>query len=160
MKDIIMAVDESISSTGVAIFSGTEFVTTYRICPEGKKPALNRMDDIYDSLREIAKRHKVSVFVAEDVYESKRKRSFLSFRYNLFIQGMLFALSKQKKNSIYALYPASQWRSILEMNATDDREGSKRAAKEYVRRTLGVELECDDEADAVCLGLAYIKEWS
>lgn len=159
MKDVIMAVDESISSTGVAIFSGTEFVMVTHICPDKKKDVLSRMDELQKTLIALAKQHRVTVFVAEDVYEAKKK-SFLSFRYNLFIQGMLFALSKQKKNSIFALYNASQWRGILGFNQSDTRKNSKQAGKDYVKRVLGMDVTCDDEADAICLGLAYIKEWT
>lgn len=158
--DIIMAVDESITSTGVAIFKGTEFITTYRIRPDKKQSVLERMEYLRSSLADIVKRHAVSVFVVEDIYESRKKNSVLSFRYNLFIQGMLFDMSKKRKDSIYALYNASQWRNILGMKTADIRENSKQEARDYVAKQLGLFTTCDDEADAICIGLAYIKEWT
>lgn len=159
-KDIILSVDESISSTGIAVFSGAELIMVTHIRPDKQKDVLSRMGEIYKILAALVKQYKITVFIAEDVYEARKGKSFLSFRYNLFIQGMLFSLSKQKKNSIYALYNASQWRGILGMNTSDTRENSKQASKDYVKRTLGIDVACDDEADAICLGLAYIKEWT
>ena len=160
MYDVIMAVDESISATGVAIFYGNELKETYEIKTSPKQDILSRFDHIYDELTAIADRHQVTVFVAEGVYESHTPKSILSFLYNRFIQGMLFAMHKTKENSLYALYYPSEWRSILGISGNDNRKNSKAADIAYVKDTLGIEVTSDNVADAICIGLAYIREWS
>ena len=158
MKDIIMAVDESIGSTGVAIFSGDKLIATKRIQTTSDMSLNDRMNIIESELRKLVKKHKVTVFLAEDVYVNK---SIMSYRYNLFIQGIIFALSKNIKDSIYMLYHPTHWRKILGM----DVKGKKRPELKqmdiaYVKDHAGVITDSDDIADAICIGLAYIKEWS
>lgn len=160
MYDVIMAVDESISATGVAIFYGNELKETYEIKTDPKQDVLSRLARIYEELAVLAARHQVTVFVAEDVYESHKGKTILSFRYNLFIQGMLFAMHKTKNNSLYALYHPSEWRSILGIGTSETRKNSKAADIAYVRDALGIEVTSDNIADAICIGLAYIREWS
>lgn len=158
MKDIILSVDESIGSTGVAIFKGDKLIATKRIETSSDMPFNDRMNVIETELRELAKKHKATVFLAEDVYANK---SIMSYRYNLFIQGILFSLSKNVKDSIYTLYHPAHWRKILGM----DVKGKKRPELKkmdiaYVKDHAGVITDSDDIADAICIGLAYIKEWT
>lgn len=158
MKDIILSVDESIGSTGVAIFKGDKLIATKRIETSSDMPFNDRMNVIETELRELAKKHKATVFLAEDVYANK---SIMSYRYNLFIQGILFSLSKNVKDSIYTLYHPTHWRKILGM----DVKGKKRPELKkmdiaYVKDHAGVITDSDDIADAICIGLAYIKEWT
>lgn len=158
MKDIILSVDESIGSTGVAIFKGDKLIATKRIKTSSNISMNDRMAIIETELRELAKKHKVTVFLAEDVYANK---SITSYRYNLFIQGILFSLSKNVKDSIYTLYYPAHWRKILGM----DVKGKKRPELKkmdiaYVKDHAGVITDSDDIADAICIGLAYIKEWT
>ena len=158
MKDIIMAVDESILSTGVAIFRGDTLVFTTKIKTDSRKQFVERMTVIEQKLRELAHAYKVTVFLAEDVYANK---SIMSYRYNLFIQGMLFALSKNVKNGIYDLYHPARWRSILGMDCQKKkRDELKQMDIAYAREHAGIVTDSDDIADAVCIGLAYIKEWT
>lgn len=51
----------------------------------------------------------------------------------------------------------SHWRSVLGGNFGRKREEQKKAAIEYVRRACNKEVS-SDEADAICIGLAYLKE--
>ncbi len=158
MKDIILSVDESIGSTGVAIFKGDKLIATKRIETSSDMPFNDRMNVIETELRGLAKKHKATVFLAEDVYANK---SIMSYRYNLFIQGILFSLSKNVKDSIYTLYHPTHWRKILGM----DVKGKKRPELKkmdiaYVKDHAGVITDSDDIADAICIGLAYIKEWT
>lgn len=158
MKDIILSVDESIGSTGVAIFKGDKLIATKRIETSSDMPFNDRMNVIETELRGLAKKHKATVFLVEDVYANK---SIMSYRYNLFIQGILFSLSKNVKDSIYTLYHPTHWRKILGM----DVKGKKRPELKkmdiaYVKDHAGVITDSDDIADAICIGLAYIKEWT
>lgn len=157
MKDVILAVDESIGSTGVAIFKGNKLIATKRIKTKSEQLTQERMTIIEKELREMAEKYKATVFLAEDVYVNK---SIMSYKYNLFIQGMLFTLSKNVEDSIYCLYHPTHWRKILGM----DVKGKKRPQlKEmdiaYVKNHAGVITDSDDIADAICIGLAYITEW-
>lgn len=158
MKDIIMAVDESIGSTGVAVFKGDKLIATKKIETGSDMSFNDRMNVIETQLRELVKKHKVTVFLAEDVYANK---SIMSYRYNLFIQGMLFSLSKNVKDSIYALYHPTHWRKILGMDVKSKKRPELKVMDiAYVKDHAGVITDSDDIADAICIGLAYIKEWS
>lgn len=59
----------------------------------------------------------------------------------------------------YDLYYASQWRSILgfKNGRNCNREYYKEKAIAYIKDLFGVD-EGDDVAEAICIGLAYIKD--
>lgn len=153
-----MAVDESIGSTGVAVFKGNKLIATKRIKTKSEQPTQERMTIIEKELREMAEKYKATVFLAEDVYVNK---SIMSYKYNLFIQGMLFTLSKNVEDSIYCLYHPTHWRKLLNMDCYGKkRDELKQMDIDYVRDKLGVITDCDDIADAICIGQAYITEWS
>ena len=152
-----MAVDESIGSTGVAVFKGDKLIATKRIKTKSKQSTQERMTIIENELREMAVKYKATVFLAEDVYVNK---SIMSYKYNLFIQGMLFSLSKNVKDGIYCLYHPTHWRKILGMDCHGKKRNElKQMDIDYVKDKLGVITDCDDIADAICIGMAYLTEW-
>lgn len=159
MKEVLMAVDESISSTGVAIFETGELVTTYHIPTTAKPRTEQRYAEIADSFLEIINKHHPNIFVAEDVYQDN---SILSFKYNLFLQGLLFGMgyvTNKKDRFWFASYYPPEWRKVLGILNNGKRKEMKERDIAYVKQKYGVDYQ-EDVADAICIGLAYIKEFT
>jgi len=53
----------------------------------------------------------------------------------------------------------SHWRSILDYSFGRKREEQKKAAMNLVKEKCGLSVS-SDEADAICIGLAYLQETS
>ena len=152
-----MAVDESSSGCGVAIFVGTELIRYCSIIPDKKiKKAEDKLEYICNELKSISKQYKPTVFVAEDVY-SRGAKFILSFKYNVFLQGYIYALSGYRKDNLFFLYYPEGWRKILGISGKN-RDDKKVKDIAYVNEKYHLKLKDDNIADAICIGDAYIKD--
>lgn len=62
-------------------------------------------------------------------------------------------------NISYSIISAATWKSTLGIKGTN-REQQKANAYAYAVQRFGRELGCQDEADAVCIGAAYLDSVS
>lgn len=58
-------------------------------------------------------------------------------------------------NMSYTIMSAASWKSTLGIKGAN-RAAQKANAYAYAVQRFGVELHCQDEADAVCIGAAYL----
>lgn len=74
------------------------------------------------------------------------------------IIGSVYGYCKEHKIYYYE-YAPSEWRKHVKLQLFGrKRDEFKEASIKYIKDNLGLEVT-DDEADAICVGLAYCKQW-
>lgn len=163
---ILISIDESLTSTGVAVFiNGTlkyygnikpktketqaEIPGGYHLCLEGQ----GKKAEISRDLLAILHKFKPDILIMEDVYQGK---CINGFKGNVFLQGVCFGYALMNGCDYFTYFP-SEWRKLLGINEV----GAKRSIlkeldKQYIYNKYGLTVN-DDIADAICIGLAHIQ---
>lgn len=169
---MILSLDMATKKTGWALFDAKGNLIEYGVIRTQNSDTKDRMEELYFEIaNKIKKYSKLTTIVFEDVplnnHNNLKTGKDLSI-----LQGVILSLCFEYELD-YVLYNPSAWRSIIGLyNGT--REGMKRdyqkqAAVDKVNEIYGFnfiynETETktkqtdDDKAEAICLGLAYIKE--
>lgn len=150
----ILSLDISTKSTGFGFFKNCKLGKFH-----GSIKTSDGFEDMYEKVRNLIKnlheKYGVNTIVVEDVYYSRNQKVFKTLA---FLQGMIFGFCKELGITVEFMLPAS-WRKILGLNKKGaKRDELKKRAIEYVKDTLGIEVKDDDEADGICIGLAFIKK--
>lgn len=169
---MILALDMATKKTGWALFDYNGALIDYGVFRTTQDETKERMEEIYFFIEDkITNLPKLTTIVFEDVplnnHNNLKTGKDLSI-----LQGVVLSLCF-KYELDYVLYNPSAWRSIVGLyNGTREgmkREYQKKAAVDKVNELFNFDfiynetetktrLTDDDKAEAICLGLAYIKE--
>lgn len=156
----ILALDPSTKATGYALYKDGK-LEKHGVLRASQNDARARIKRIVKQLMEILEGEHIDIVVYEDVrpddiaYKNERTRRPLTW-----VQGGLvlsiFDVFPNAKNKFY--YP-SEWRAKcgIKNGRGVKRDQAKAADIQFVRDTFGLDV-CDDEADAIGIGYAYIIE--
>lgn len=169
---MILALDMATKKTGWALFDYKGSLLEYGLLRTTRDETKERMEELYFQICKIIHLHpKLTTIVFEDV-PLNNHNNLKTGKDLAILQGVILSLCFEYELD-YALYNPSSWRSKIGLyNGT--REGMKRsyqkqAAVDKVNELFGFnfiynetetksKLTDDDKAEAICLGLAYIKE--
>jgi Holliday junction resolvasome RuvABC endonuclease subunit len=170
---MILALDMATKKTGWALFNYADGgLVDYGVIRTESDETKDRMEEIYFRISEKIKTYpKITTIVFEDVplnnHNNLKTGKDLSI-----LQGVILSLCFEYSLD-YALYNPSAWRSIIGLyNGTREgmkRDYQKKAAVDKVNELYGLDFVYnetetksrftdDDKAEAICLGLAYLKE--
>ena len=152
----ILALDQATNITGYAVFDGTDLYKRGIIDLHKEKDSWERMQIMRQKIDELMKDYKPRVVILEDVPGMTKTPQVLKELGRL--QGFAMASAFSRGRPVL-LYMPSEWRKILEIKQGRDhkRADLKRQAAEVVKNVYGIETT-EDEADAICIGLAYLIE--
>ncbi|MGL5765339.1 MAG: crossover junction endodeoxyribonuclease RuvC [Sarcina sp.] len=155
----VLALDQALTITGFAVFSEKN-LEKYGVLNLGdiardkelmvEEKDYERTMNVKMFLNKMIKAYDINFVVLEDVQAQKNVNTFKKLAS---LQGVL----KQRlyENEIpFKVYKPSEWRKILGIKG-NKREIQKKNSIEYISVKYNVEVT-DDEADAICLGLAYV----
>ena len=145
---IILSIDSGIERTGYAIFENSKYVTSALIFTNKKRKTAERFQQIYLELEKIVKKFKPSVIVLEKLFFFKNQKTFIRVAQ---AQGIVMLLAAQNKIKVEFLTPL-QIKQII----TGYGQADKKSVQKMIRLTTEIDINQDDEADAVACGLAYI----
>lgn len=163
MINILLSLDASISSTGYAIFDEGKLVTYGKIVTEKKKFKTEdlRINHICDEIKELLLNYKIDEVVCENQFVSVNKSTILILR--KLIGAIVRTVNEFNIEMIY--YSPAQWRSLLKINSGKSIDKKEKAYRFLVNNNIidfkfipkGVNKN-NDIVDAICIGIAYIKE--
>lgn len=141
--------------TGWAMFEDGELMDYGKIDIKPTRALPTRLADLRIAIRELAYRYgKVDLLLFEDI--QLQRGNVTTYKVLAYVQAALIMLC-QEEGIEYKILSPSHWRKVLGGTWGRKREEQKQHAIEYVRQVCGIDVE-SDVADAICIGLAGIKE--
>jgi crossover junction endodeoxyribonuclease RuvC len=160
---ILLSLDASIASTGYAIFNEEKLVIYGKIVTEKKKFETEdlRINYICDEIKELLLNYKIDEVVCENQFVSVNKSTILILR--KLIGAIVRTVNEFNIEMTY--YSPAQWRSLLKINSGKSIDKKEKAYKFLINNNIidfefiskGVKKN-DDIVDAICIGIAYIKD--
>lgn len=152
-----LALDQSINTTGWAIYDNDNLIDFGHFTVSATKPIEERLVLIMRELSKIVENHEVNFVFFEDIQNQQNLETYKKLAY---VQAiiMFWCYSYELKFSILS---SAHWRGILKekykINFGKVRNEQKKTALSFVLENFKKEVT-EDEADAICLGLAGIIE--
>lgn len=155
-----LSLDLSTKSSGVAVFEDTKLI--YSCCiTSSSTDLIKRIKVMQEGIKEILEKFpKIEKIIVEEVRPENGLANIQTHRALMWVQGAIAITiyDFNKKIKIEYVYPNS-WRASLGIRTGRGikRESLKVADIKYVKENFGLEVN-DDEADAICIGYAYITK--
>lgn len=153
----ILSLDQSTVATGWAYFSSNSLVQHGVIHINSKNKALPKWIMMMNDICNLIDAYCPNIVIIEDTIMQKSTNTLKELTR---LQGALIWYCFLKKIEVTTMYP-SHWRKVIDLPV---KRGMKRVelksiAKEFVETIYGQQCITDDESDAICIGMAYIKEY-
>lgn len=155
MSKILIALDESTTCTGYAVFDDGELIK-HGIFSFKNKDVLERVSLIMEEIEELIKTYKPNNMVIEDVQITMNAATAKSL---LGLQFMIEVYA-HRNNISCETYRTTKWRKILGLSNSRslDRKAKKQETIDYVKDKYRIDVLKDDESDAIAIGTAYLLE--
>lgn len=155
MSKILIALDESTTCTGYAVFDDGELIE-HGIFSFKNKDVLERVSLIMEEIEKLIKTYKPDNMVIEDVQITMNAATAKSL---LGLQFMIEVYA-HRNNISCETYRTTKWRKILGLSNSRslDRKAKKQETIDYVKDKYGIDVLKDDESDAIAIGTAYLLE--
>lgn len=155
MSKILIALDESTTCTGYAVFGDGELIEHGNFSFKSKD-VLERVSLIMEEIEELIKTYKPDNMVIEDVQITMNAATAKSL---LGLQFMIEVYA-HRNNISCETYRTTKWRKILGLSNSRalDRKAKKQETIAYVKDKYGIEILKDDESDAIAIGTAHLLE--
>lgn len=152
---ILIALDESTTSTGYAVFKNSTLIE-HGIFSSKSKNVLERVSYIMEEIEKLIKKYKPSDMIIEDVQITMNAATAKSL---LGLQFMI-EIYAHRNNISCGTYRTTKWRKILGLSnsRTLDRKAKKQETIDYIKNKYDIEILKDDESDAIAIGTAYLLE--
>ena len=155
MSKILIALDESTTCTGYAVFDDSELIE-HGTFSFKSKDVLERVSLIMEEIENLIDTYKPDNMVIEDVQITMNAATAKSL---LGLQFMIEVYA-HRNNISCETYRTTRWRKILGLSNSRalDRKAKKQETIDYVKDKYGIEILKDDESDAIAIGTAYLLE--
>lgn len=155
MSKILIALDESTTCTGYAVFDDSELIE-HGTFSFKSKDVLERVSLIMEEIENLIDTYKPDNMIIEDVQITMNAATAKSL---LGLQFMIEVYA-HRTNISCETYRTTRWRKILGLSNSRalDRKAKKQETIDYVKDKYGIEILKDDESDAIAIGTAYLLE--
>ena len=155
---IVLAIDPSTKSTGLAIFQDQELIH-YECITAGSTNIFKRIEKMTKAIDSLISEYKVEKVIIEDVYPEDVHNNIQIYKSLIYLQGfILYTLDNRgiSGNDI-KFYLPSEWRKKCGIHTGRGirRESLKPKDIEFVKNQFGIVVN-DDIADAICIGFAAV----
>lgn len=152
-----LSIDASTKNTGIAIFDNSQLIH-YQCINSSSTNTLKRIQYMTKEIQKIVKKYTPDRVVIQDVLPEDVKHNQNVFKALIYLQAAL-VLKLFDYNLQPTFYTASHWRAQVGIKTGPGikRNQLKTASKKLVTALYHIEVN-DDISDAICLGIAYIKQ--
>lgn len=150
----LLSLDTSTTTTGYSVFVNAEYDESGILSTAKANDKFNVMAiGIIDLMNNI----RPDIIVIEQVNVS---RNMVATRKLCALVGVVHGWAIEHGVDCYEIGP-TEWRGQIGIQSKGrTRNEFKALSKAYAEEKIGIKDITDDESDAVCIGLAYIKKWS
>lgn len=155
LSKILIALDESTTCTGYAVFNNGELIE-HGAFSFKSKDVLERVSFIMEEIEKLISRYEPNNMIIEDVQITMNAATAKSL---LGLQFMI-EIYAHRNNIQCETIRTTKWRKILGLSnsRTLDRKAKKQETIDYVKNKYGIEVVKDDESDAIAIGTAFLLE--
>lgn len=150
----LMALDQALQTTGVAIFKDDKLIGHHTFSINPSLSIEKRLTLLWQNLDDLLSQWHFDYLAFEDIQNQHNNETYKKLAY---CQAIIL-LWCDTHNMPYVILSPSHWRAVLGGGFGRARKEQKQKAQEYVQTYYGEEVN-SDEADAICLGTAAIKEY-
>ncbi len=152
-----LSIDASTKSTGIAIFNQGKLIY-YECIVSNNINTYTRINIMVKRIQQLCNQYKPTDIVMQDILPQDVKHNQAVYKALIYLQAAI-VLQLYKNNYNVELYVASHWRAQVGIHTGRGikRETLKKAAQKLVKDIYNIEVN-DDISDAICIGIAYIKE--
>ena len=143
----IVAIDGGIEKTGFAVFKNKKYLTSNLITTSKSKSTQERLLEIYNQLKDVVKKYQPKMIILEQLFFFKNQKTAIRVSQ---AQGVILLLAAENKIKVEYLTPL-QIKQII----TGYGKADKKAVQKMIKLETGININQDDEADAVAIGLAW-----
>lgn len=153
MNRCILSLDQSLRVTGYAVFKNDELLAYGTFSVDESLPIEKRLHTLMKNVQNLCKQYSPDVICFEDIQD---QHNISTFKKLAFVQAAILIYCSII-NMRYEVMAPSHWRKVLGGGFGKKREEQKQHAIELVKNTYNIDVD-SDTADAICIGMAYIKE--
>ena len=150
----MVSLDTSSSETGYAVFEDAEYKLSGILVPNKGLTGQPKMDDMCKQIVGLLKKESPDIVIIERMSVGRNVRTA---RILSEIIGVVYSWCLANPEVYYEEMTPSQWRGYLGLQGKGKRDELKQASIDFAN-AAGIRIESDNEADAVCIGLAYIEK--
>lgn len=152
----LLSMDTSTTETGFAIFHDAILKNSGVVQSTEESGPLGKLKSMGEGLLALLDKEKPDIVVLEKMNVG---RNVKTARLLSELTGIVIGWTLRYPKVYYEELSPSEWRSALGMQGKFSREEMKRRSIQYVIENTGHEPVSDNEADAICIGLGYIKRF-
>ena len=154
---ITLSIDASTKSTGIAVFKQGKLIH-YQCINSNSVDVYKRIEIMTKRLKEIYNQYKPTDIIMQDILPEDVKHNQNVFKALIYLQAAV-VLQLYKTGGIVHLCTASHWRAQVGIHTGRGikRETLKLASQKLVKEIYKIDVN-DDISDAICIGMAYIKQ--
>lgn len=153
---ILMSIDASTKSTGVAIFDKNKNLIHYECIASASSDTYNRIKIMWKRIYELFCEYNITDIIMEDVLPEDVKHNQNTFNALHYLQAYIVLNFHDYKQKV-ELITANQWRKAI--GITIGRYGTrgsvKMQAQNLVKEKFNINAN-DDICDAICIGLSKL----
>ena len=152
-----LAIDASTKSSGIAIFQQSKLIH-YECLIQNDRNVYKRIENMSNRIVEICKKYRPTNIVMEEVLPQDVKQNQSVYKALIYLQGETvtkLGILGYKVN----FYISGHWRKLCGISTGPGikREVLKANSQRLVKMIYNINVN-DDISDAICLGIAYIKQ--
>ena len=154
---VTLAIDGSTKNTGLAVFNQGKLIY-YECVNSNKTNVYDRIFVMVNRIIELYKEYHPTDIVMQDVLPQDVKHNQAVFKALIYLQAAI-VLEIHKLGGYVHFYAASHWRAQVGIRTGRGikRQTLKEASKKLIKAIYNIDVN-DDISDAICLGIAYVKE--
>ena len=155
----LLAIDASTKASGVAVFNGNK-LETYKCIQCNESNVLDRIDFMMEQIQDVYLHFIPEIIVMQDVLPEEVGHNQNVYKALIYLQAVLVSMF-HKYNRQVKLVTASHWRKQcgIKTGRGITRDQLKRSSKNLIKGIYNIDVN-DDISDAICIGLAEIKQGS
>lgn len=167
MANYLLALDQSTSVSGYAVFQNGKLITVGHVSPTGanhivrivklRKWLKNIITTLDGDLEVVIEDIQLQQYEPNGGKRQSKDMGVTTYKKLAHVQGALLSLLEDKNIKYYIVSPAS-WKSACGIGGKY-RDDQKAYAQKFARETYGLD-PTQDEADAVCIGHYILKNSS
>lgn len=154
----VLAIDASTKSTGISVFQDFKLVYYECITISSSQDTLDRILKMAKRVREIYEKYKPNHIIMEEVLPEDVRHNQQVYKALIYLQAAI-VLQLHVFGGRVQFYTASHWRAVVGIKTGRGikRQHLKEASQYLIRQKYNIDVN-DDISDAICLGLAYVKQ--